>query len=144
MPHLDRVRGVIRVHPAALTGEAIALHPDGSHVWRPYAPVADIEVAFDRPGWTWSGSGYFDANFGTRALEADFRTLDLVAAAAGARGGLFLRRGAAGRDGAEHGVALRRPGGVEPVEPPARLRLARSRWALGGRRAAIPEPRRCR
>jgi carotenoid 1,2-hydratase len=26
----------------------------------------------NRPGWTWDGHGYFDANFGTRALEADF------------------------------------------------------------------------
>jgi carotenoid 1,2-hydratase len=24
------------------------------------------------PGWQWTGHGYFDANFGTRALEADF------------------------------------------------------------------------
>ena len=29
-------------------------------------------VNIDRPGWQWSGDGYFDANFGTRALEEDF------------------------------------------------------------------------
>ena len=130
VPHLDRVRGVIRVHPAAITGAPVALHPDGSHVWRPYAPVAEIEVAFDRPGWTWRGSGYFDANFGTRALEADFRTWTWSRRPLG-RGAVCFYD-AARRDGTALSTALRfdGQGGVEAIEPPARLRLARSRWAL--------------
>ncbi len=130
VPHLDRVRGVIRVHPAALTDASIALHPDGSHVWRPYAPVAEIEVAFDRPGWTWRGSGYFDANFGTRALEADFRTWTWSRRPMG-RGALCLYD-AERRDGTALSTALRfdGTGGVEAIDPPPRLRLARSRWAL--------------
>ena len=71
-PLISRVRGQIRVTPSAVTGVELALTPDRAHVWRPFAPVADIEVEIDRPGWTWSGHGYFDANFGTRALEEDF------------------------------------------------------------------------
>ena len=71
-PHGQRVRGTVTLRPSALTEVEMPLTPDGAHVWRPFAPVADIEVAIDRPGWTWRGHGYFDANFGTRALEADF------------------------------------------------------------------------
>ena len=41
--------------------------PDASHIWRPLAPSARIEVDLSQ-GNTWSGHGYFDANFGTAAL----------------------------------------------------------------------------
>lgn len=130
VPHLDRVRGVVRVHPAAIAGQAVALHPDGSHVWRPYAPVAAIEVDFDRPGWRWQGSGYFDANFGTRALEADFRRWTWSRRPLG--DGALCFYDAERRDGTVLATALRfdAGGGMEAFEPPARLRLSRSRWAL--------------
>ncbi len=71
-PLISRIRGQIRLKPAALTGVELPLTPDGAHVWRPFAPRARIEVDIDRPGWSWEGEGYFDANFGTRALEDDF------------------------------------------------------------------------
>lgn len=130
VPHLDRVRGVVRVHPAAIAGEAVALHPDGSHVWRPYAPVAEIEVDFDRPGWRWRGSGYFDANFGTRALEADFRRWTWSRRPLG--DGAVCFYDAERRDGTALATALRfdAAGGMEAIEPPARLPLSRSRWAV--------------
>jgi carotenoid 1,2-hydratase len=48
------------------------LTPSGSHIWRPFAPSAQIEVDLTQ-GHRWSGHGYFDANFGTAALEADFK-----------------------------------------------------------------------
>ncbi len=71
-PLVNRIRGQIRVLPSALTNVELALDPKNDHIWRPFAPVADIEVEIDRPGWSWTGHGYFDANFGTRALEQDF------------------------------------------------------------------------
>ncbi len=71
-PLISRLRGQIRVIPSALTNVELALTPDDSHIWRPFAPRSRIEVDIDRPGWQWSGEGYFDANFGTRALEEDF------------------------------------------------------------------------
>ncbi len=71
-PMFGRVRGRIIVTPSAITAVELPLTRDGAHVWRPLAPTAGIEVALDAPGWTWAGHGYFDANFGRRALEADF------------------------------------------------------------------------
>ena len=73
LPQLGRVRGRVTLTPAAVTDIEVALTPDNRHLWRPFAPTARIEVALNR-GVTWSGHGYFDANFGSRALEADFRT----------------------------------------------------------------------
>ncbi len=71
-PLVSRVRGTITLRPSALTSVELPLKSDGSHVWRPFAPIATIDVALEAPGWNWSGKGYFDANFGTRALEQDF------------------------------------------------------------------------
>nr|WP_255599279.1 carotenoid 1,2-hydratase [Hasllibacter sp. MH4015] len=71
-PHAQKVTGRVTIHPSAVTDQELPLTDDGAHVWRPFAPTARIEVDLNRPGWTWSGHGYFDANFGTRALEADF------------------------------------------------------------------------
>ncbi|MEM9060325.1 MAG: carotenoid 1,2-hydratase [Pseudomonadota bacterium] len=71
-PIVSRVRGQIRLTPANVTTSEVPLTRDGGHVWRPFAPTARIEVDLDRSHWKWSGHGYFDANFGTRALEDDF------------------------------------------------------------------------
>ncbi|MGR3433362.1 MAG: carotenoid 1,2-hydratase [Shimia sp.] len=72
LPGVGRVQGRVVLHPAAVTGVELPLTADGAHVWRPFAPVARIEVDLPRPGLRWQGHGYFDANFGTRALEQDF------------------------------------------------------------------------
>ena len=130
VPHLDRVRGEIRVHPAAVSDVELSLHPNGSHLWRPYAPVAEIEVAFDRPGWTWCGSGYFDANFGTRALEADFRAWNWSRRPL--RGGALCLYDAERRDGSELAAALwfDGKGQAQQIEAPPLVRLARSKWAV--------------
>ncbi|MEL7097719.1 MAG: carotenoid 1,2-hydratase [Pseudomonadota bacterium] len=71
-PLINRIRGQIVITPSALTSVELALTPDHAHVWRPFAPRSRISVEIDRPGWQWEGEGYFDANFGTRALEEDF------------------------------------------------------------------------
>ena len=71
-PLISRITGQIRVLPTAITDVELPLTADGAHIWRPFAPRARISVDIDRPGWQWSGEGYFDANFGTRALEEDF------------------------------------------------------------------------
>jgi carotenoid 1,2-hydratase len=72
LPMVTPVRGRITLTPSALTRVEVPLTEDGTHVWRPFAPTAHIEVDLDAKGWQWSGHGYFDANFGTRALEQDF------------------------------------------------------------------------
>ena len=71
-PHAQRITGRVVIDPKALTQVEMSLTKDGAHIWRPFAPRAEINVQLNRPGWQWRGEGYFDANFGTRALEADF------------------------------------------------------------------------
>ncbi|MEL7177610.1 MAG: carotenoid 1,2-hydratase, partial [Pseudomonadota bacterium] len=71
-PLISRIRGRVTVAPSAVTQVELPLTEDGTHVWRPFAPSSKIKVELDRTGWTWEGHGYFDANFGTRALEQDF------------------------------------------------------------------------
>ena len=71
-PIPGRVQGQVVITPSAVTKDELPLCADGGHVWRPFAPVSDIKVDLNSAGWQWSGHGYFDANFGTRALEADF------------------------------------------------------------------------
>jgi carotenoid 1,2-hydratase len=71
-PLISRVRGQVIVTPEFVTHVELPLTPCGSHIWRPFAPTSKIEVNLDAPGWQWEGHGYFDANFGTRALEQDF------------------------------------------------------------------------
>ena len=74
LPLVSRVRGQVRLYAHHISDQELALHPDGTHIWRPFSPNASIEVDLEAPGWQWKGHGYFDANFGTRALEQDFST----------------------------------------------------------------------
>ncbi len=71
-PMITPVRGTITLTPQALTDVEVRLTPDGRHLWRPFAPSCTIKVDLTQ-GHRWQGHGYFDANFGTAALEADFR-----------------------------------------------------------------------
>jgi len=136
-PHLQRLRGRVTVHPAAVTDVELPLTACGTHVWRPFAPEARIAVALDRPGWSWSGHGYFDANFGTRALETDFRFWTW--------GRYPTRRGATAfydatrRDGSDLGVAVAFEKGAAQVVPaPPRTRFRRSLWAVRRETRADP------
>ncbi|SDE87246.1 carotenoid 1,2-hydratase [Rhodobacter capsulatus] len=71
LPKLGKLKGRVVLTPRAVTGVEVRLTPDAGHTWRPFAPIADVEVDL-APGHKWTGHGYFDANFGTRALEEDF------------------------------------------------------------------------
>lgn len=140
LPLVSRVCGRITVTPAAITGVEAPLLPDGSHVWRPFAPVAAIEVDLNR-GWQWSGHGYFDANFGTAALEDDFRywTWGRFPTADGATCFYDAER----RDGShlELGVRFGADGTAGVVDPPPRTRFARSLWAVRRETRADPGAR---
>jgi len=138
LPHFDRVRGEVRLHPAALTTVELPLTPDGTHVWRPFAPTARIEVALENPGWRWSGHGYLDANFGLRALEADFSYWTW--ARMPVAGGTTALYDADRRDGTRLEAAFRfaADGGVAPVEAPPRTPMARSLWAVRRETRADP------
>jgi carotenoid 1,2-hydratase len=71
-PVPSRIRGAVRVHPAAITSVVRTLDSDGHHHWWPMAPLARIEAAFEEPRLQWSGRGYLDSNFGDQPLEAGF------------------------------------------------------------------------
>lgn len=129
-PHAQAIRGRVVVTPRAVTKVEVPLTEDGAHVWRPFAPVAEIEVDIDRPGWTWSGHGYLDANFGTRALETDFDywTWGRFPVSDGA----VAFYDAVRRDGSTLAVALRfgDDGSCQEIEAPPLQRFRRSNWLV--------------
>ncbi len=129
-PHGNRILGQVKIRPPALTSVELPLTQDGTHVWRPFAPTADISVDIDRPGWRWSGHGYFDANFGTRALEDDFSYWTW--ARLPLKDGTACLYDASRRDGSElaTGIVFDTEGRARPMELPPRTRMRRSLWAV--------------
>ncbi len=135
VPHLGPLRGTVRVAPLALNDVAYRLDAAGRHWWRPVAPVARVEAAFERPDFRWRGDGYFDMNWGEEPLEAGFRRWDWARAAAGAETTIFYD--AERRDGSELSLALRFDGrGVERLEAPPRAALPRTLWRVRRRAPA--------
>ena len=129
-PHLDRLRGTVRLEPDAVTDVEFPLYADGGHVWRPFAPTARIIVDLQRPGWRWTGHGYFDANFGIRALEDDFSYWTW--ARLPRNGGTTTFYDARRRDGSDLELAVHfdRNGQLQDIEPPPKTRLSRSLWTV--------------
>ncbi len=72
VPIPSRIRGTIRVRPAAITDTAFTLNANGNHTWWPIAPAARVEVALDHPKMCWQGDGYLDMNTGDSPLEKGF------------------------------------------------------------------------
>ncbi len=129
-PLISRVRGRITLTPAAVTDVEVSLTPDNAHIWRPFAPVSSIDVALEAPGWQWSGHGYFDANFGTRALEAYFDTWTWGRYPT--TDGATCFYDAHRRDGTELNTAVHfsSTGEATQVTAPPKARFARSLWAI--------------
>ncbi len=129
-PIISRMQGQIRVIPTAITDVELALTPDGAHIWRPFAPTSRIEVDIDRMGWQWSGHGYFDANFGTRALEEDFSywTWGRYPTADGATCFYDATR----LDGSElaAGFKFHTDGSSEQIPLPPKAKMKRSLWKV--------------
>lgn len=130
VPLVGRMRGRVTVRPSALTSVELPLTPDGAHVWRPFAPVSDIEVDLEGAGNRWTGHGYLDANFGTRALEADFGFWTWGRFPTG--DGATCIYDADRLDGTHLASAFRfgPDGSAEEVEAPPRTPFRRSLWAV--------------
>ena len=134
-PH-RRLRGTIRVRPAALTGYSVALDAAGRHRWSPLAPVSRVEVALSRPDLRWEGPGYLDTNDGDAPLERDFDNWHWSRAPT--RDGAVILYDAVRRDGSERAVAITadRNGDVRPIESPPWAALRGSRWGVERRTRA--------
>ena len=130
LPMVTRVRGQVRVKPSAITSVELPLTPSGSHVWRPFAPVSDISVDLEAKGWQWSGHGYFDANFGTRALEQDFSFWTWGRFPT--KHGATCIYDASRLDGSElsSGFHFTPDGQAHVADVPPRTRFSRSLWAV--------------
>jgi len=130
VPLPSRIRGTVRVRPAALSGRVFTLDGRGDHRWWPIAPCARVEVALERPALRWSGAGYLDANAGDAPLEHGFVRWDWSRASLDGRTVVLydVRR----RDGEDLALALAfdARGGVRPIEAPARVHLPATRWRI--------------
>ncbi len=136
-PMVTPVRGTVTLTPQAVFDRSVALTPDGRHIWRPYAPIARVDVDLTQ-GHRWQGHGYFDANFGSAALEADFRFWTWGRFPH--RGGATCFYDATRMDGSTLQTALHftPDGRIEPVEAPPLTRFRRSLWAVRRETRADP------
>jgi carotenoid 1,2-hydratase len=130
LPMLGQVVGRVIVTPSAVTDVELPLTDDDAHVWRPFAPTAEIEVRLDAAGWQWRGHGYFDANFGTRALEEDFASWTWGRYPTG--DGSICYYDATRRDGSEleHAVRFGADGRASAMHHLPKKRFSRSLWAV--------------
>ncbi len=130
-PLPSRLKGVVRLHPAALVDRSFALDAAGRHRWRPVAPCARVEVELSHPALRWHGAGYLDSNTGERPLEADFSQWNWSRATL-ADGRCAVLYDVARRGAPELSLALEfdRCGGVAAFEPPPPAGLPRTRWRL--------------
>jgi carotenoid 1,2-hydratase len=67
------LRGQVIVTPDVIYDEPVALDDAGKHQWRAVAPKTAVQVAFDRPRLSWSGTAYYDVNWGEEPLETGFK-----------------------------------------------------------------------
>ena len=129
-PLISRVKGQIIITPSAVTDVELPLTNDGAHIWRPFAPTSHISVDLNGAGWKWDGHGYFDANFGTRALEEDFSywTWGRYPLQGSSTCFYDARR----LDGSELAVAVQFDGNgrAHDIPLPPKARLKRSLWAV--------------
>jgi carotenoid 1,2-hydratase len=129
-PLPSRLRGTVRLRPAALSTRSFMLDSDGRHSWQPIAPRSRVEVELDSPALRWSGAAYFDTNAGSAPLEQDFRGWDWCRAAL--PGETAILYNAQRRDGTDISLALRATddGRLEDFTPPPATELPRTLWRL--------------
>ncbi len=123
-----RLRGFVRVIPAALTGRRVMLDGAGRHRWVPLAPISRVEV--EVADHSWSGDGYLDMNAGDAPLEQDFSHWNWCCARVG--DGAAIIYDVTMRSGENRCLCLRvdGAGGVETFAPPPPVLLPRTRWRV--------------
>lgn len=73
MPIPRSLIGTVRFLPDTLYNTPVGLDGNGHHFWQAVAPHGRVEVKFQTPGLSWSGSAYHDMNWGSEPLEDGFR-----------------------------------------------------------------------
>ena len=129
LPMVTPVRGTITLTPQAITGTEVLLTPDARHIWRPFAPTAHIEVNLTQ-GHRWQGHGYFDANFGTAALESDFRFWTWGRYPLRDRAVCFYDATRIDGSTLALGVEIDATGQVYEISPPPLTKFRRSLWQV--------------
>lgn len=99
-----KVSGTVRLTPNWRTHEGHQLDHKGRHFWHPIAPSSRVDVAFDHPKLAWSGSGYFDSNWGSEMLQDGFQYWDWCRSAL--TDGAAIYYDALDRDGQRNRFAL--------------------------------------
>jgi carotenoid 1,2-hydratase len=125
-----RVRGRVRVVPEVRCDVPRVLEEAGQHRWWPIAPKCRVEVAFEAPEVRWSGTGYFDCNWGAAPLEEGFERWTWSRAPL--RDGAAVLYDVVPRRGPPRALALRfdASGGVHEFEPPPLARLPSSGFLI--------------
>ncbi|MDJ0738563.1 MAG: carotenoid 1,2-hydratase [Gammaproteobacteria bacterium] len=132
VPVPRRLRGTIRVHPAAVSTQRFALDRAGGHQWWPIAPRSRVEVEMQQPALRWRGDAYLDANWGPEALERRFVRWDWSRGMLDdGRCAVLYNREERGRDSASLALLFDRHGAVEHFEAPRDRRLPATRiWRI--------------
>ncbi len=130
LPAWRPVRGLVRVHPEALTSHTELLDDAELHRWSPIAPRARVEVELSAPSLSWHGTGYFDSNDGDGPLEESFA--DWTWSRTALRDATAILYDARGHRGGERSVALLidRGGRVDRIPAPPWVGLPRTFWRL--------------
>jgi carotenoid 1,2-hydratase len=67
------LRGRISLIADPCCDAPVSLDGNGKHYWQAVAPNGKIEVSFQNPQLTWSGTAYHDMNWGSEPLEKAFK-----------------------------------------------------------------------
>ncbi|MGE0038869.1 MAG: carotenoid 1,2-hydratase [Xanthobacteraceae bacterium] len=130
-PIPSALRGVVRIYPKAITSRTFTLDPAGRrHRWWPIAPSAHVQVAMEKPGMRWQGTGYFDSNAGDEPIEDAFQSWHW--SRADFHSGASVYYDVVPRNGSAPPIALHlaASGNVEEVEPPPLAELPPTGWKI--------------
>lgn len=118
VPIPSRIRGAVRLTPAAIVRETFTLAERGNHRWRPIAPVARVTVEMESPELSWTGPGYLDWNAGDEPVEDAFSGWHW-SRAAGAAGATVFYDGERRREGAfSLALEIASDGSTRRIQPP--------------------------
>ncbi len=126
-----RVRGTVKVYPAALCRFSTALDAAGHHRWGPIAPGARVTVALSNPALQWQGEGYLDSNDGDEPVHRRFLGWDWSRARL-PDGSTAVMYDVREIDGSQRVIAERfmPDGSHQPFEPPPRQALPGTLWQI--------------